>query len=143
MNDTVVDVILLDVPVPLWARAREHVRTMLSALGDESGAASGLADLQRRLRDDYAVVAETADAELKSANVRRLESVDVAYPVPRRARGDVDTYVAALDELDACAKARGRKDLVTPPECRAFWRWYFGEIAKQLDGGFPTPWPGD
>lgn len=143
MNDTVVDVILLDVPVALWAKARAHVDAVLSELGAQEGAAARLAELQRRIRDDYEVIAETADAELKSATVRRLETVDVAYPVPRRARADVDTYVAALNELDKCSRAHGRKDLVTPKDCKAFWKWYYGEIAKQLDGGFPSPWPGD
>lgn len=143
MNDTVVDVILLDVPVALWAKARSHVETVLSELGAQDGAAARLADLQRRLRDDYSLIAETADAELRSAHVRRLTTVDVAYPVPRRARAEVDTYVAALGDLDACSRAHGREDLVTPPDCASFWRWYFGEIAKQLDGGFPSPWPGD
>ncbi|HEX8002309.1 MAG TPA: hypothetical protein VF519_06405 [Mycobacteriales bacterium] len=141
MNESVVDVILLDVPVALWARWREHLSRMLDELSTESSAAAHVEELRKRLRDEYPTVAETADAELRSAAVRRAETVDVAYPVPRRGRAEVDEFLAALDALDACARKAKRKDLVSPKELVTFRRWYFGEIGRQLDGGFPTPWP--
>lgn len=140
MNEAVVDVILLDVPVSLWTRSREHLSRMLRELPTAGTGASRVTELQRRLRDEYPTIAETSDTELRSAAVRRAESVDVAYPVPRRGRPEVETYLAALDELDECARNAGRDDLVTPPELVAFRRWYFGEIGRQIDGGFPTPW---
>lgn len=143
MNDEVVDVILLDVPVSLWERSREHLDRVLTELGSAEGAPAHFADLRARLREAYPTVAETSDAELKAASLRRAASVDVAYPVPRRGRAQVDEYLSAMDDLDAFAKRSGRDDLVTPADCRSFRRWYFGEIAKQLDGGFPAPWPGD
>ena len=143
MNDSVVDVILLDVPVSLWAKSREHLQRALTELAATSEAAAHVAELRARIREEYPTIAETSDTELKSAAVRRAETVDVAYPVPRRGRAEVDAFLAALDDLDRCARANGREDLTTPPDVAAFRRWYFGEIAKQVDGGFPTPWPGD
>jgi hypothetical protein len=143
VNDPVVDVILLDVPVALWARWRDHLDRTLSALGTAEGVPARLAALRARLRDAYPTVAETADAELRSAGVRRATSVDVAYPVPRRGRAELDDFLDALEDLDAYAAEAGREDLVTPADLKSFRRWYFGEIAKQVDGGFPAPWPGD
>lgn len=143
MNDEVVDVILLDVPVALWARSRAHLDRALGELDAHEAAPAHVRELRVRLREAYPTVAETADAELQSASVRRAESVDVAYPVPRRGRPQVDELLAAMEDLDKFALTVGRDDLVTPPEVRSFRRWYFGEIAKQVDGGFPAPWPGD
>ena len=143
MPGATVDVILLDVPVPLWAKARERLERSLAELATDEGAPARMAALRRRLRADYAFVAETADAEATSAAARRLATVDVAYPVPVRARADVDAFATSLRELDAYARERGREDLAMPADCANFWGWYLGEIAKQLDGGFPAPWPGD
>lgn len=137
------DVILLDVPVALWARSRAHLDRAIDELGAGEGVPARIVALRARLRDTYPTIAETADAELRSASMRRAESIDVAYPVPRRGRAELDDLLEALDDLDAHAGEVGRADLVTPPEVRSFRRWYFGEIAKQIDGGFPSPWPGD
>jgi len=143
VNDSVVDVILLDVPVPLWAKSREHLEKALADLGGAEGAPARLVALLEKLREDYPVVVETADAEVRSAAVRRVETVDVAYPVPRRARTDLEAFQDAVIALDKYARKAGRKDLALPPDSKNFWGWYVTEILKQLDGGFPTPWPGD
>lgn len=143
MNDSVVDVILLDVPVPLWAKSREHLEKARADLAAAEGAPARLEALLEKLREDYPVVVETADAEVRSAAVRRAESVDVAYPVPRRARADIESFHNAVIDLDTYARKAGRKDLALPADSKNFWRWYLSEILKQLDGGFPTPWPGD
>lgn len=143
MNDSVVDVILLDVPVPLWVKSREHLDTVLKELSGVEGTPTRIAELRCRLRDDYSVVAETSDSELRSAAVRRAKTVDVAYPVPRRGRDDIQELMKAFDSLDRYVKKADRKDLATPADVRSFRKWYFGEIVKQLDGGFPSPWPGD
>lgn len=145
MNDPVVDVILLDVPVVLWAKSRAHRQAVLAefcARRDDDELPGRLVDLVHRIRGEYTTIAETADAELSSAAVRHLDVVDVAYPVPPRAAADLSELVTALDEADEYVRKIGREDLVSPDDCKAFRRWYFGQIATQLDGGFPTPWPG-
>jgi hypothetical protein len=143
VNDSIVDVILLDVPVALWAKSREHRERMLAEL------AGGPGDVPARViaalahaRDEYPTITETADAELSTASRRHDATVDVAYPVPLRAREELLALVAALDEADDHARTVGREDLVTPDDLVAFRRWYFGEIERQLDGGFPSAWPG-
>jgi phosphoglycolate phosphatase-like HAD superfamily hydrolase len=141
VNDAPVDVILLDVPVALWSRSRSHSDAVRAAAA-EGDAPARLAEITERFRERYDAVAETALSELRAATVRRVQTVDLAYPVPRRARDDVDAFLAALESADEWARTSGRDDLVTPPDVAAFRRWYFGEIANQMDGGFPTPWRG-
>lgn len=143
MGDAVADVILLDVPVPLWAKAREQLDRALAELPSDEGPPARVAELLRCLREEYSVVAETADAELRAGSVRRAESIDVAYAMPRRGRNDVAALLDALEDLDTYARKAGRKDLVRTADTRSFWRWYLGEIVKQCDDGFPAPWPGD
>lgn len=142
MNDSVVDVILLDVPVALWAKSREHRQKMLEQLsgGPDDVPARVLAALAHA-RDEYPTVSETADSEFNAASRRHDASVDVAYPIPRRAKEELEALVAALDEADEYAREVGREDLVTPDELVTFRRWYFGEISRQLSGEFPMAWP--
>jgi hypothetical protein len=137
----VVDVILLGVPVPLWAATDKHAKRLLATLaGRDDPVATRLRAAVNRLNGEYVLVAETAEAELRSASVRGLAIVDLAYPVPPTAAGDIREVRDAYEEADDHHRATGADDLVTPPECVAFRRWYLDQIATQLAGGFPTAW---
>ncbi len=47
-----------------------------------------------------------------------------------------------LDEADVyCREGRYLLWLATPPDLVAYRRWYLGEVAGQLAGAQPTPWP--
>jgi hypothetical protein len=136
-----VDVILLNVPVALWARTDDHARRVDAALAArDDDVARRLTAILARIGSEHMTLGESAKAELDAASARRSETVDLAYPVPERASGDFEELEAAYDAADADARARGDHDLVWPPECVAFRRWYLREIATQAKGGFPTAW---
>ena len=141
MRDTVVDVLLLDAPVALWAKTDAHSRRVdAAAESRDDPAALRLATVLHRIADRYVMVSEAAKSMLDAASARGAETVDIAYPVPADACADFAELEAAYDAVDADAKARGETDLVWPAECVTFRRWYLGEITKQLDGGVPSPW---
>lgn len=143
MRDAVVDVILLDVPVELWAKTDAHARRVDAALARrDDEVARRLTSVLARIGAEYVALGEAAESELHAASARRAALVDLAYPLPKAALADFEALAAAYEDADADARSRG-DDLVWPPECVSFRRWYLSEITKQLDGGFPTPWPGD
>ena len=47
-----------------------------------------------------------------------------------------------LDEADRyCRQGRHLLTLATPDDLLAYRRWYLREIAEQLAGAAPVPWP--
>jgi hypothetical protein len=143
----VVDILLLDLPVALWAAAREHVDALAGALApfaeqDPDGAPARLLALRERLDGDFAETAAPSELELRAAAAKRTAQLDVAYGVPRDARDDVAALVAAYDGAEAFCLANGLGHLVAPPDVAAFRRWFLGQIVAQLDGAIPEPWLG-
>jgi hypothetical protein len=140
-NEPVVDVLLLDLPAALWSRTRAHTKSVLRTDPPVGSALGELRDLVTAVGDRYGDVTKPAEAELSAAASRAsTEPVDVAYPLPRSARDDVEALVAAWDKAEAELHEYGDPELVPPPEVTEFRRWFLGELLRQLDGGFPTPW---
>ena len=141
----VVDILLLDLPVALWASTRARTDLLLSALEPVAAAkprspAAKLVKLVARLDADYAEVSAPSELELRAAAARRLIQVDVAYGVVREARDDLATLIPAYDAADRWCRDNDMAAVATPPEEAAFRRWFLGQIVAQLDGAFPTPW---
>jgi hypothetical protein len=143
-----VDVLLMDLPVPVWARAREHGEGLLREmqLMLVKSEAKGhplprrLAELVATLTERYAGVADIQTEQIRAAHTRGLRQIDVAYPLPRSARADIEALSTMFDEVDEFCRAGELLTLATPPEAVAFRKWYFGEIIRQLDGELPTSW---
>jgi hypothetical protein len=137
----VVDVLLLNVPVALWADTDAHSRRVDAAYASRDGdVARRLTAILRRIGDEYVIVGESAKATLDAASARGAVTVDIAYPVPASAGPDFEELEAAYAAADADARARGEDDLTWPAECATFRRWYLAEITRQVAGGFPEPW---
>jgi hypothetical protein len=144
---TVTDVLLLDLPVPLWEAARVAGERLVAALAPYAashprGPAARLVKAAGRMNGTFAEVAAPSELELRAAAARRLKQLDVAYGVPSGARDDVAELAAAYDAAERYCRDHDLAELVAPPEVAAFRRWFLGEIVAQLDGGFPTPWRG-
>jgi hypothetical protein len=48
-----------------------------------------------------------------------------------------------LDEADAFCRDGTLLTLEPSPDVVAFRRWYIGELARQVAGEAPEPWPGE
>jgi hypothetical protein len=139
----VVDALLLDLPAALWATTAAHTQRVLETAAPVGSPVSALRDLVTRMKSEYGAVIEPAEAELAAAAARVSHApVDVAYPIPRAARDGLAGVLAAWEAVDVELRAGGDAALVPPEGVMEFRRWFLGELIRQIDGAFPTPWPG-
>jgi hypothetical protein len=147
-----VEVRLLDFPLDVYERAREHneeLRREFALLALRCDEESGRHELPRRLTllieqlsADYAEVTSDANAQRDAAIERGQTRIDLRYTVPVSAARAVRTLDALLDEADEfCRAGEHLLTLATPPEAVRFRRWYLDEFVGQLETGrAPIPW---
>lgn len=143
----VVDILLLDLPVALWAETSAHTDRFLAAMRPVAekyrrGPVARLMAIVQRLEGAFAEVAAPSELELRAAAARRLKEVDVAYGAARCARDDMAALADAYDAADTWCRRNGMPELAATQEVAAFRRWFFGQVTAQLDGELPAPWPG-
>lgn len=140
----VVDILLLDLPVALWAATAARSEALVEALRAQpcEGPPAKLLAVVDRLGGDFAEVSAPSELELRAAAARRAKEIDVAYGVPRGARDDLAALAKAFDAAEKHLRKHGRADLVATPEEAAFRRWFIDQVVAQIDGAFPTPWQG-
>ena len=134
-------VALGDVPTDLLLAAKAHVDNLvreftLAAAGAESGATAAVPVHLASLIE--AVVHGFADAR-NAIKRQALAAADVGAPrthlsltLPVSAAAAGDAYLTALDEADSYARAARLLTLETPPQHRAFRRWYVQSLIAQL-----------
>ena len=134
-------VTLGDVPTTLLLEAKTHVDNLIREFVLASGgAASGTtAEVPLRLSELIETVT-TRFAEARYAIKRQALAAAAAgeprthltLTLPLSAADAAAEYLAALDEADAYARAARLLTLETPPEHRAFRRWYVTALVNQL-----------
>jgi GAF domain-containing protein/anti-sigma regulatory factor (Ser/Thr protein kinase) len=146
-------VALGDVPTDLLLAAKAHVDNLvreftLAAAGAESGATADVPTHLAALIES--VLHGFADAR-NAIKRQALAAADVGAPrthlsltMPISAAAAGDAYLSALDEADGYARAARLLTLETPPQHRAFRRWYVQSLIVQLRAiaaGEPPPTP--
>lgn len=151
------EVHLLQMPVDLWGRSREHSDELqrefaLMSMGQVAPAVADdgtrpvptrLLELVRHMRAQYATASTAQEQELTTAlDEGRHVLDDLVYRVPASA-ADACLQIASLfDEADDfCRNGEHLLTLATPPELVSFRRWFLGEFVRQAQGQPPTPWP--
>jgi hypothetical protein len=67
---------------------------------------------------------------------------DHVMALPVEAEPAIRTLEDLLDEADEyCRQGQHLLTLATPADLLAYRRWYLGQIADQLAGAAPRPWP--
>jgi GAF domain-containing protein len=139
--DPVFTVSLGDVPTDLLLAAKAHVDNLvreftLAASGAESGSTMALPAHLTSLIET--VVHRFADAR-HAIKVQALAAAEagaarthLSLTLPVSAARAGDAYLAALDEADTYARAARLLTLETPPQHRAFRRWYVQSLVTQL-----------
>ena len=147
VDDTLVTVVLLDVPLLVWKRAAEHhdelmrEMSLLALAPDPPDLPQRLTELVQVLGAQYGAAGNRSDEERDAALGRGVDRMDLAYEVPRGAGADAGRMRDLLDEAEESC----RDQLLTlqqGPVERAFAQWYIGEFTRQTAGEPPTPWPG-
>lgn len=145
---------LLQLPVQVWAASQEHHDELLREFalmtvghtdGDPVSAPVPLRLL--RLVDDltrrFAGTSDEQRERLFAAAAQGVRYVDeLEYHLPPAAGPACVQLAHMLDEADEyCRDGEHLLTLATPDEVRLFRDWYLGDIARQLEGAPPEPWP--
>ena len=150
-----VDVHLLDFPVPLAAKAKQHFEELMREFAlihagasddhdDDRPVPARLMELIDTLTTRFAGVNSAAEERLERAIAEGVPVIDDhVMTLPPEAAPATVALGAMIDEADEyCRQGEHLLTMATPPDCVAYRKWYLGEVAGQLDGAAPTPWPG-
>jgi hypothetical protein len=148
-----VEVHLLQLPVPLAERARQHFEGLmreftLIAAGNEEGGSqhptpARLIELVDALTVQFAGVSTEADQRLQDAIDARLEVIDDHILVLPPAAGPASQALGdMIDEADDyCRAGEHLLTLASPADCIVYRKWYLGQVISQLAGATPVAWP--
>lgn len=140
-----------DVPTDLLVAAKEHVDNVVRELtlawsGAESGASSALpqpfAELVETVTHRFVDARQAIKRQALEAALRGNERTSITLTLPESSAQAGLDYLAALDRADLYARAARLLTLETPPQHRAFRRWYVESLARQLTAaaaGEPPP----
>jgi len=142
-------VVLVDLPVRLWDRARQHGEALvrefafIAAEGrDYSLLARRLLEIAETSETRYANLNPDAEELVEAALARGEDRITVEARVPVDFKEYVNAAVPVLIEVDDYCRTGALLTLATSDELRAYWTWFLGEFIRQIDGHPPTPWPG-
>lgn len=151
-----VEVHLLDFPLDVYQRAREHNEELrrefaLLALPSNGGPPGGsgrhalprrLTTLIEHLSAEYTGITSAVDTVRDAAIERGETRIDLVYTVPVTVAHAARTLGALLDEADEyCAAGEHLLTLATPPDAVRFRRWYLAEFIGQIETGrAPVSW---
>jgi anti-anti-sigma factor len=149
IQDEMVQVHLLQVPVELWRQARAHqdaVRREMDLLRASEPADSVPHRLMSLVEDFDARFGELSDrswGDFEAAVEDGGEAADLTIEIPAPAVAAARAMAAMMAEVDEFCRAGDHlMTLATPPELVALREWVLGELTHQVDqGGEPSPWP--
>ena len=147
--DGMVEVHLLDLPVPLAAAGREHFEGLTrefmliaASSADTTHVPARLVELVGSITAQYADINSEADQRLEDAiDARDTVIEDHVLVVPPAAAPAAKALSDILEEADEyCSQGQHLLTLAAPPELVAYRHWYLGEVLSQLAGAAPVPW---
>lgn len=153
LQDRLVPVHLLELPVPLAVQAQQHVEELMREFalitgGRDSGEAHH--HVPRRLLQLVDVLTEQFAGVNNDASERLAKAIDSGVQViddhvlelPAEAGPASTALGVMLDEADDyCRSGQDLLTLATPDECVAYRRWYLTQVVEQLDGKPAVSWP--
>jgi hypothetical protein len=146
------EVRIVQIPVPVWARAQEHgdellrefalIAEQLRSEGSHSDVPVRLTELVAALTTRYGSLNADQEAQLADAARRGVPEIDLTFEAPAHVVDDVIALCDMLDDADVyCRAGKHLLTLASPPELVRFRNWYLGEFVRQLAGERPMPWP--
>lgn len=130
-----------DVPTDLLLAAKAHVDNIarefhLAAQGAVSGAGAALqgplAELVHTVVNRFTDARAAIKRQAVAAAGCGQERTELVLTLPASSAEAGEAYLAALDEADSWARAARLLTLETPPQHRAFRRWYVESLVAQL-----------
>jgi hypothetical protein len=139
-------VTLVDAPVDVYRRARQHVDDLLRELilmAGHEGVEPHVARLARDARDHDGGRAVLDDpAALARAEADGVAAVTLALTLDLADAASPEAWTKVLDDLAGLCRSGSMLSVPASDDVAAFVRWYCAEIVAQVrDGAAPTPWP--
>jgi len=147
-DEAALNVHLGDVPTNLLIAAKAHVDNVirefaLAAGGAQSQTAAAvpprLAEVIDRVSQRFVDPRRAIKRQAQEASRRGDRRTDLTLTLTPSSAEDGEAYLAALDEVDAYARAARILTLETPPQHRAFRQWYVRSLIAQLRAGSAHP----
>lgn len=146
-SDTSLRIVLLDLPVRLFARFRQRyyelgreLRLLALAHGKTYPVAAELTEVFLRVEQERRV--SRGVEKLDAAIAEGLERVDLEYLVPKSTPETMARLREILDRADKFCLEQRLLVLAASPLQRRLQHWYLSEFPRQAAGEDPTPWPG-
>lgn len=146
-----VEVQLLQVPVPLWSRAEQQTSDLLREFAlasahpdeDDHPLPARLSALIDTLSKDFSGTSDEPTEQLFAAAAQGVDVIDrLLYLTPAAAAPASRALGDMLDEADAyCLEGRHLLTLAADAQVVSFRRWYLTEFIRQVAGEQPLPWP--
>lgn len=142
-------VYLLQLDLSAWEHSSQHHASLFREFAliqgadpaDRAGVPARLVTLIDRLQADYGHVGGPLEVQLQEALAARIDSIDIAVPVPPEVGPVSLEFHDLLEEADAFCASGELLTLRPPHEAAEFRRWYLLQFPHQLSGAAPVPWP--
>src|SRR5437588_10997581 len=128
-------VVLVDLPVRLWDRARQHGDALVREFAfiavegrDDTSLTRRLLEIAETSDTRYANLNPNAEAQVEEALAGGLETITVEVRVPVDFKDHINSAVPVLIEVDEYCRTGALLTLATPDELRAYWAWFLGEF---------------
>jgi hypothetical protein len=108
--------------------------------GDQSDLPKRLLDIVQAVQARAGGLNAHAERAIDDAIARGDAEAQFDIVVPADVARGAPEFEALLDEVDDYCRDGALLTLETPPEVRAFRRWYLGEFTRQLNGEAPLTW---
>lgn len=140
-------VALVDFPLQLGMRARQHRESLLrefaiiaTAGGDEADVPKRLLEISRLHDERYSGMNPEADDAVDAAIARGEEYITIVVHVPEQIKEDTLDLAPVLLEVDAYCRTGDLLTLAPSDEVRRYWVWFLLEFVRQMNGEQPCSW---
>jgi hypothetical protein len=148
MSTEMQSVTLLDFPVELVQRAREHGEALLrefamivhGASDRDTNVPKRLLELAAESDKRYSGLNPHAEDVLDAARERGDDYVDLDLEVPVTFKQETLDAVPVLLEVEQYCRNGELLTLVPDDDLRLFWQWYLAEFVRQIDGEPAISW---
>jgi hypothetical protein len=138
---------LRGIPVDLWRRSRDWFRGLvrefeiISSGQDDDSVPIALLQFIQEAQERFAQFGRS-DARLDQALDAGQESVDQTLQLPDVAAEASLELWDLIRRAEEFCRSGDMLTVVPPTDVRDFVEWYLSEVAAQVEGADPVPWPG-
>ncbi|MEO6203930.1 MAG: hypothetical protein ABIO67_00880 [Mycobacteriales bacterium] len=150
--DVIGQAVLRDYPLRLWSEQQEHTRELLREFtllifGQQSPAPSAeapaqLVELAAMFASRFGPLLDQLTGDRQAAYDAGKDRMDSIVPLVAGTSELMDRAKVVLAAVDDFCRQGTLLALARTPQMVALFDWTDHELATQLAGGDPTPWPG-